>query len=268
MLDRPRSNPFLHRLRRGELTLMMGIRSARTTEVVRIAQATGHHAIMVDLEHSTIPLAVAAEMCCVAHDLGMVAFVRTPEGEYGTIGRLLDGGATGIIAPRIETVAAAAAIAGACRFPPHGQRSQLAMVPQFEMRPTPAKDLNPRLDDATIVQILLETPQGIANADGIAALAGVDIIAIGANDLCAELGIPGGFADRRLKECVAIAGEACKRHGKLLMVGGISDLAIGGELIELGASQLHLTGFDTDMLFVAADQRSRRLIEWHRQAGH
>ncbi len=268
MLDRPRANPFLDRLRRGELTLMMGIRSARTTEIVRIAHATGHHAVMIDLEHSAIGLTVAAEMCCAAHDLGMAAFVRIPEREYGIIGRLLDGGATGIIAPRIESADTAAAVASACHFPPHGQRSQLAMVPQFGMRPTPAKDLNPKLDDATIVQILLETPEGIANADAIAALAGVDVIAIGANDLCAELGIPGAFSDRRLKECVAAAAEACSRHGKALMVGGISDLAIVGELIALGVSQLHLTGTDTDMMFSAADQRSRRFIDWYRPADH
>ncbi|MFE2428058.1 aldolase/citrate lyase family protein [Streptomyces sp. NPDC059373] len=37
------------------------------------------------------------------------------------------------------------------------------------------------------MKILLETPAGIANADGIARLDGVDIIAIGANDFTAEL---------------------------------------------------------------------------------
>jgi len=265
MPDQIRNNAFLDRLRHGELTLMIGIRSSRTTEVVRIARETGHHAIMVDLEHSAMPLSVAAEMCATANDLGMAAFVRIPERDYGIIGRLLDGGATGIIAPRIETVEQAASVARACRFPPQGQRSQLAMVPQLGMRPTPAKDLNPRLDDATIVHILIETPEGIANADAIAALPGTDIIAIGANDLCAELGMPGVFGDHRLKECVAKAAAACRRHGKLLMLGGVGDLAILRELMQLGVSPLQLTGTDTDMIFGAAEDRCRRLIAWHGQ---
>jgi hypothetical protein len=51
-----RSNPFLDRLRAGQLTLMLGIRCSRTSDVVRIAHATGHHAVLVDLEHSAIPL--------------------------------------------------------------------------------------------------------------------------------------------------------------------------------------------------------------------
>src|ERR1700729_4464442 len=136
-------NPFLDRLRDGELTLMLGIRSSRTADVVRIAREAGYHAVMVDLEHSTMPLDVAAQLCATAGDLGLTPFVRVPEREYGAIGRLLDCGAQGIIAPRIETVAQARTVSRACRFAPRGQRSQLAMVPQLGLRPTPAAGGHP-----------------------------------------------------------------------------------------------------------------------------
>ena len=105
--------PFLSRLRAGELTLMMGIRSARTPDAVRIAHATGHHAIMIDLEHSAMSVDVATQLAVTAHDIGLVPLVRIPEREYGMIGRLLDGGAQGIIAPRVETAEQALAIAQA-----------------------------------------------------------------------------------------------------------------------------------------------------------
>jgi len=256
-----RSNPFLDRLRAGEPTLVLGIRSSRTSDVVRVAHATGHHGLMIDLEHSTMPLDVAAVLCGTAGDLGMTPFVRIPERDYGAIGRLLDCGAHGIVAPRVEEVADAELISRACRFPPHGQRSQLAMVPQYGMRPTPASELNPALDAATIVQILLETPKGIGNADGIAALDGVDMLAIGCNDLTAELGIPGQYGHSAVREAIVAAGEACKRHGKLLMVGGISDRAVVDSLPALGVSPVHLTGFDTDLLFSAAKARAAAFIE-------
>ena len=47
---------------------------------------------------------------------------------------------------------------------------------------------------------MLETPTAIANADAIAAVPGVDVLLIGSNDLCAEMGIPGDFGNERVAE--------------------------------------------------------------------
>lgn len=258
-------NAFLDRLRAGELTLMLGIRSSRTTDVVRIAAAAGYHAVMVDLEHSTMPLDTAASLSATAADLGLTPFVRVPEREYGAIGRLLDCGAQGIIAPRIESTAEAETISRACRFPPHGQRSQLAMVPGVGMRPVPARELSPALDAATIVQVLLETPAGIANADAIAALDGVDILGIGANDLTAELGSPGRYDDPQVRAAVKTVAKACQAQGKLLMLGGVSDLTILGSLMPLGVCPLMLSGMDTDLLYRGAEAGAARFAAWWRE---
>jgi 2-keto-3-deoxy-L-rhamnonate aldolase RhmA len=251
-------NAFLGRLRGTDPVLMLAIRSSRTADVVRIAASTGHHAVMIDLEHSTMPLDVAANLAGCAADLGLFPFVRVPEREYGAIGRLLDGGAQGIIAPRIETAAGAQTVARACRFAPRGQRSQLATVPLLGMRPTPAARLVPAVDDATVVQILIETPAGVANAGQIAAVDGVDMLSFGANDFTAEIGAPGDYADPRVTQAVAELAQAAKANGKLLMVGGIGDPARLSELDELGVCPLRLTGTDTDMLYAGAAARAER----------
>jgi 2-keto-3-deoxy-L-rhamnonate aldolase RhmA len=253
--------PLLERVRAGRRTLVLGVRGSRTTDVVRIARSTGHHAILVDLEHSTMTLDVASALSAAAGDLGLTAFVRVPEREYGAIGRLLDGGAHGIIAPRIETAAEAETVARACRFPPRGQRSQLASVPQLGMRPTPAIELNATLDAATIVQALVETRRGIDNAYAIAAVEGVDIVAVGANDLTAELGIPGDYRHPSLREAVAEVGRACRAHDKLLMLGGIADPALFASFVPLGVCPLVLTGMDTDLLYSAAASRVAALAD-------
>ncbi|HEX4721357.1 MAG TPA: aldolase/citrate lyase family protein [Pseudonocardiaceae bacterium] len=245
-------NQFLDRLRAGELTLMLAIRSSRTTDIVHIAHSTGHHAIMVDLEHCTMSVDVASAMCTAAGSLGMTAIVRIPEREYGMIGRLLDGGAHGIIAPRIETTDEARQIAAACRFAPRGQRSQTAMVPQLGMRPTPATTLNPSLDDAAIVQVLLETPKGIENADAIAELDGIDVLGIGANDFTAEIGVPGDYRDHRLRDAVDTVARAARRNGKLMTIGGVGDQTVLASLLPLGVCSLRMTGPDTALLYHAA----------------
>ncbi len=257
------NNTMLDRLKRGELVTAMMIRAARTPDVVRVAHSTGHQSIIVDLEHSTMSLDAAALMTSVAHDLGLFPFVRVPERDYGSIGRCLDGGASGIVAARIETAGQAAEIARACRFAPRGQRSQIAMVPQLGFVPTPAGVLNPLLDRSVIVQILIETPLGVENAKAIARTEGVDMLAIGANDLSAELGAPGNFRNPRLRECVAKVAAACAESGKLCVLGGISDLTLVREYLLMGVAPLIISGSDIEMLASAAKFRSDSLKEWH-----
>ncbi|MGW3286230.1 HpcH/HpaI aldolase family protein [Streptomyces sp. NPDC001002] len=256
----PSSEGFLERLHAGEPTLMLTVRTGRTLDVVHIARSSGHHSILVDLEHSTMSTDTAAQLCTAADSLGLTALVRVPEREYGMIGRLLDGGAHGIVAPRIETVDEARDVARACRFAPRGQRSQTNMVPQLGMRPTPARDLNPALDDTTIVQILLETQAGIDNADEIAAIDGVDMLALGANDYTAELGVPGQYGDPRVRDAVETLANACHKHGKLMVLGGIGDPALLDTLVPLGVSPLRITGTDSAFLFEAAHAHAQQAL--------
>ena len=84
------------------------------------------------------------------------------------------------------------------------------------------------------------------------------MLAIGVNDLTAELGVPGRYDDPRVRDAVATAARACQRHGKLLMVGGIADLAILDDLAPLGVCPLQLTGTDTELLFTAAAARAAK----------
>ena len=251
--------PMLAALRTGVPQYMLGVRSGRTAEVVRIAKSTGHHCVMIDLEHSAMSVETAAALCGAASDLGLTALVRVPEREYGMIGRLLDSGAHGIIAPRVETAEEASLIADACRFPPLGHRSQLAMVPAFGMVPTPAAVLNPVLNRQTILKVLIESPRGVQNAPEIAAVPGVDILGVGANDFTSELGVPGDYRDQAFHAGVAAVAEAARDAGKLSMVGGVGDAAIMAELMSLGLCPMYLTGMDTDLLFQGARDRLQRM---------
>ena len=60
-------------------------------------------------------------------------------------------------------------------------------------------DLTKSLNAAILTVVMLETPRAIENADAIAAVPGIDVLLIGTNDLCAEMGIPGDFGNEPLK---------------------------------------------------------------------
>src|SRR5713226_1601693 len=138
----------VERLKQGVPVLALGVRSSRTADIARIARSSGHHAIWVDLEHSTMPIDTAASICAAAMDIGLAPFARIPEREYGVIGRLLDGGVLGIIAPRVETVDQARDVLDACRFPPYGHRSAVATLAHIGFQRWPTEQFNRSMNEA------------------------------------------------------------------------------------------------------------------------
>jgi len=254
-LEARSTNTIMARLARREHVAALGVRGARSPDIARLAKATGHHAIWVDLEHSAMPIDVAGAICATALDIGVVPFVRVPEREYGVIGRLLDGGAAGIIVPRIETPAQAADVVAACRFPPHGHRSAIATLPCVELRKLQPAQLYQVANRVTVVKLLIESPRGIENMEAIARVEGVDLLAIGSNDLAAEMGVTGGGVHPQLRAAHEHALAACQRAGKPMMIGGVADAAYIADFIRRGAAPFLMTGIDTDLLLGALHER-------------
>jgi 4-hydroxy-2-oxoheptanedioate aldolase len=249
---------LLARLRRREAVVALGVRHARTPEIARIAAAAGYDALWVDLEHSAMPIDTAAQICHAALDLGLFPLARTPERDLGVIGRLLDGGALGIIAPRIETADEAAAVVAACRFPPLGHRSAIAALSSLAFAPLAPAALYEAANRSVLVKILVESPRGIDNIEAIAAVEGVDLVGIGANDLSAELGVPGQTSHPRMRTAIGAALAACSRVGTPLVVGGIADADALARWIDDGAATFLMAGIDTDVLLAAARERVRQ----------
>jgi 2-keto-3-deoxy-L-rhamnonate aldolase RhmA len=99
---------------------------------------------------------------------------------------------------------------------------------------------------------MLETPEGIANADAIAAVPGIDVVLIGSNDLCTAMGIPGDLKSPKLRAAYEAAAKACKTHGKHLGVGGIrADVDHVTELVKLGA-RFVITASDVQYMIKSA----------------
>jgi 2-keto-3-deoxy-L-rhamnonate aldolase RhmA len=111
------------RLARGEVGLCMATRLARTAEIAMIADSCGFDAFFIDMEHSTITLDAAGQICTAALPVGVTPLVRIAGHNFEDATRLLDMGALGIVCPNIGTRAQAETFVDACRFPPQGTRS-------------------------------------------------------------------------------------------------------------------------------------------------
>jgi 2-keto-3-deoxy-L-rhamnonate aldolase RhmA len=246
------TNRVQDRLARGEVALCMATRLARTAEIGMIADACGFDSFYIDMEHCTITLDDAAQICAAALPVGITPLVRIPGHQFDDAARLLDAGTLGIVCPNVSTRAEAEAFARACRYPPLGERSVGGAGPLQGYRTTPLAEVNRQGNAATICIAMLETPEGIENADAIATVAGIDVLLIGSNDLCTALGIPGELKHPKLRAAYETAAKACKTHGKHLGVGGIrADVAHVAELVNLGARFI-IAASDVQYLMMAA----------------
>ena len=131
-------------------------------------------------------------------------------------------------------------------------------LPQFAYEAMPVGDSTRLANAETLVIVMVETPTAIENADAIAAVPGIDVVLIGTNDLCAELGIPGQFADPRVEDAYRKVIAACKKHGKHPGMGGVYDQKLMDKYIGYGMRFI-LSGGDLSFLMAGAKVRTEFL---------
>lgn len=252
-------NPLIRRLGAGETALCMAIRISRLPHLAHIAKAAGFDAIYIDMEHSLVAMEDASALCLAAWGLGLAPLVRVPSHDPRTIGRLLEGGAAGIIAPHVDTQEEARAIVAASLFPPLGNRALAGAGLLTGYGALSAAAAAARLNNRTLVVVMLESERAIGNAEAIAAVPGVDMLFIGAGDLMHDLGIAGRPDHPKILAAFAAAASACHRTGIALGVAGIKgELPLLGELHRLGARFLS-TRKDEALLAQAAQDEAKAM---------
>lgn len=247
-------NHVKDKLARGEVVASMIVRLVRGIEIARLAKTAGFDSLYVDMEHAGFSLDTTGQICIAALEAGITPLVRVPG--LAEVQRVLDGGALGIVAPHVQSAAAAAAYVRAAKYPPLGERSNAGALPHLHYRSYPAAAANAALDAATMVIVQFESDEALAKADEIVAVDGVDLVLIGSNDLLADRGIPGQYEHARLREAYATAIAACRRHGKHVGVGGLSSRpALAAEFVRMGARYVS-TGTDLGFLLAAATAKA------------
>ena len=254
------NNPARARLERGELSLGVGVRAARTVDIAKMMKSCGYDWLFLDLEHGTMPLEFASTISVAALDTGIAPIVRVPFMQHDMATRALDGGALGIVMPHVDTPEQAAEIADHLKYPPMGHRSVAGGQAIFDFKPMPIAELISASNAATLVTVMLETPTAIANADKIAAVPGIDVLLIGTNDLAAEMGIPGEFGHERIAAAYESVIAACKKHGKWPGMGGVYGQPLLGKYVGMGIKMV-LAGNDVGFLMAAGAARAKEMRE-------
>lgn len=237
----------------------MTVRLVRGVEIAAIARGAEFDAIYIDLEHSAFSLETVGQISIASLGMGVAPFVRVPGVDPHLITRVLDAGAIGIIVPDLHSADDARTVVNAVKYRPEGERSLPGVTPQLSFRGLSHADTCRQINDATMIVAMIESPAGLVAVNEIAAVPGIDILLVGANDLCSANGVAGQFDHPLVEEAYTRTWAACRAHGKTLGVGGLASrpdlirkyVALGGRYVSLGA--------DLSMLAAAASQRRKEM---------
>jgi 2-keto-3-deoxy-L-rhamnonate aldolase RhmA len=165
--------------------------------------------IWFELQHSTMSYDEVRRMILACPGVGAAPMIRTPDALESTIQKATDLGAIGIIVPTVDDALEARDAARFSRYPPVGRRSSGGgsfgqVWPGVNYRAT--------VNDNMLVSVMIETLEGVANAEEIAATHGVDVLLIGNNDLSSFSGWPQN--DPRYQDALIKVHDAALKYGK------------------------------------------------------
>jgi 4-hydroxy-2-oxoheptanedioate aldolase len=178
-------NKLKARLKAGKacINAWLAIPSGFSAEVM--AQC-GFESVTVDMQHGVQDYLSMVQCFQALNGHPVTPLVRVPWNEPGIIGKVLDGGAWGVICPMVNTKAQAQALASACLYPPAGKRSngpiRAAMYGEASTYQTIA-------NDEVLIIPMIETQEAIDNIDAILDVPGIGGIYIGPSDLGFSLGL-------------------------------------------------------------------------------
>ncbi len=181
-----------------------------------LAQA-GWDSVTVDMQHGVQDYLSAVTCFQAIQPHGVLPMVRVPWNEPGIVGKVLDAGAYGVIAPMINTEAQARAFVAACRYPPAGARSNGPIRAGIYGAST---GYQKTANEEVLCIPMIETAEALSNLDAILDVPGIDAIYVGPSDLGFSLGlIP--ILDREEPQIIEIYERLIRETSKRGIAAGI-----------------------------------------------
>jgi len=165
--------------------------------------------VFIDTEHIALDRAQLSWMCQTYSALGLPPLVRIPSPDPYQACMVLDGGAAGVIAPYVESLAEAQALRGAVKLRPlKGAKLAAALAAPESMEPG-LQQLWQKRKAENLFIINVESQPALDRLDELLAVPDLDGVLIGPHDLSCSLGLPEAYDHPRfLAACGTIFRKA------------------------------------------------------------
>lgn len=210
-----RSNRLRQKLDSGELALGAYAGAFGDPMIVELIALAGFDVVFIDTEHNPLDLSQIVGLIRAADATGISALIRFPTVDPSLL-RLLDAGAHAVCVSHVSTAEEARAIVRAVRFPPLGERGLNSQTRAALYGEIPVRSHLERANTEVVLGLWVEDAAVLGEIDEIAATPGVDLIAVGPNDLSRSLGLAGRPDDPRLREAIETLATRIRRAGRHL----------------------------------------------------
>lgn len=236
-----RENRVKKIMRSGQLAIgaYVGLADPQIVEIIGLA---GFDAAFIDMEHTAFDLSLVQHMIVAAELVGITPIVRVADSDPGFILRILDMGAQGIIIPHVDGVDGARKAVNAVRYAPLGSRGGAGGTRAAKFGTLNWNDHVKTSNEEILLSVMTEDAKAIEQVAEIAALEGVDLVALGPTDLSQTLGITDP-KDPRLKSAVEKIASVVKRAGNARLQLPMNHAAFPLDpldLIKLGVGYTHV----------------------------
>ena len=206
-----RENRVKRILREGGLALGTHVGGIPDPQIVEIIGLAGFDAAFIDMEHTSFDLHDVQAMVMAAEHVGITPIVRTPGFDPAFILRLLDMGVQGIQVPHVQNAETAREAVNAVRYPPQGERGMAAGSRAAEFGRIPLVEHMAQSNREILLACMIEDMEAVERIDEIAAVEGVDLLAVGPSDLSRSLGVSGTPDHPRLVAAIDRVRDAAKK---------------------------------------------------------
>ncbi|NUU19701.1 2-dehydro-3-deoxyglucarate aldolase [Cellulomonas humilata] len=223
--------------------------------VAEICAGSGLDWLLVDMEHSPNGLeSVLAQLQTVAA-YPVTPVVRVPTDDVVTIKQVLDLGAQNLLVPMVSSAEQARAVVEAVRYSPRGRRGVGSAIAR-SARWNRVEGYLAHADEHVSVLVQIETAEGVAAAEAIAGVDGVDGVFVGPSDLAASMGLLGQQNHPDVVAAVHRAFDAVRTAGKPVGVNAF-DPDLAHAYARAGASFV-LVGADVTLLAQGSEELAAR----------
>lgn len=206
------ANRLKRALRSGGTAVGTMLAEFRQASVMQLLAVAGFDFVIIDNEHGPFNVETIADLSRAARAAGMTPIVRPPELAYAHVTQALDGGAQGIMLPRVTGAAEVHECLGMMKYPPAGRRGSVMARGHTEFRSGPLLEAMEHANQETMLVVQVETARAVERLDEILSVPGVDVALVGPNDLSVALGVGGQMESPVLAEAIEQTIAACRRH--------------------------------------------------------